>query len=180
MINTLVDEIVATLAPRYPSTVSIARYAGRFTERDLDRFAGRAPSLLVSAQHLQSTFFNKIPAQPIHAGDSNPKPRHRLDAQLRIAIAILAKDQPKKSRDAVALELVDTLLKVLPGHSFRNDCRVDPASIKCQNLHSLMLDARAVTLWGVNLDVMARLEYGEPPSYKKPAKVFLAKNEIVP
>ena len=175
MINALVDEVIKTLTPVYPHTVSIARYTGRFGERDLDRFAGRAPALLVAAQTLRGIASNQIPAQPMQPGDKNPVPRHRLDATLRVAIAVIAKDQPKQGRDEVALDLVNTLLQTLPTHAFAtSSARVNAGSITGQNLHSPLLDARAVTLWGITFDLMLRLEYGAAPTYKKPAKVFLA------
>lgn len=179
MINTLVDEIIKTLAPVYPNTVSIARYTGRFGERDLDRFAGRAPALLVAAQNLRGIASNQIPAQPRQAGDKNPEPRHRLDATLRMAIAVVAKDKPKQGRDEIALDLINTLLQTLPTHAFAaSAARVNAASITGQNLHSPLLDARAVTLWGITFDLALRLDYGAAPTYKKPAKVFLAKEAV--
>lgn len=179
MINALVDEVIQTLTPVYPDTVSIARYTGRFGERDLDRFAGRAPALLVAAQNLRGIASNQIPAQPMRAGDKHPEPRHRLDATLRVAIAVLAKDKPKQGRDEAALDLVNTLLQTLPTHAFAaSSARVNAGSMTGQNLHSPLLDARAVTLWGITFDLMLRLEYGAAPTYKKPAKVFLAKNEV--
>ena len=179
MINALVDEVIQTLVPAYPDTVSIARYTGRFGERDLDRFAGRAPALLVAAQNLSGIASNQIPAQPMQAGDKNPDPRHRLDATLRMAIAVVAKDKPKQSRDEVALDLIDTLLQTLPTHAFATAAaRVNAGSITGQNLHSPLLDSRAVTLWGITFDLALRLEYGAAPAYKKPAKVFLAKDEV--
>lgn len=179
MINALVDEVIQTLAPSYPDTVNIARYTGRFGERDLDRFAGRAPALLVAAQNLRGIASNQIPAQPMRAADKNPEPRHRLDAMLRVAIAVIAKDKPKQGRDEVALDLIDTLLQTLPTHAFATSCaRVNAGSITAQNLHSPLLDARAVTLWGITFDLMLRLEYGAAPTYKQPANVFLAKAEV--
>lgn len=179
MINALVEDTIKTLTPVYPNTVSIARYTGRFGERDLDRFAGRAPALLVAAQNLRGIASNQIPAQPMQAGDKHPKPRTRLDATLRMAIAVLAKDQPKQGRDEVALDLIGTLLQALPTHAFATaNARVNAGSIACQNLHSPLLDARAVTLWGVTFDLLLRLEYGAAPTYKKPARVFLAKDEV--
>ena len=181
MINALLDEVISALVPTYPNTVSIARYTGRFGERDLDRFAGRAPALLVAAQSLRGIASNQIPAQTMRAGDKNPAPRHRLDATLRVAIAVIAKDKPRQGRDEVALDLINTLLQTLPPHAFASsNARVNAGSITCQNLHSPLLDARAVTLWGITLDLMLRLEYGQAPTYQKPAKVFLAKNEVTP
>lgn len=180
MIDALLDAMVSALAPLYPRTVSIARYTGRFTERDLDRFAGRSPALLISAQDFQLTTCNHIPAQPLHAGDNNLKPRKRLDGRLRTAVAVLTKDKPKQTRDSVALELIDTLLTALPYQTFghASSMGVVPRSIRCQNLHSLTLDKKAVTLWGVVFDQDVRFERGEVPAYKKPAKVFLAKDEV--
>lgn len=179
MINALVDEVIQTLKPVYPSTVSLARYTGRFGERDLDRFAGRAPALLVAAQNLRVIASNQIPAQTMRAGDQNPAPHHRLDAMLRVAVAVVAKDKPKQGRDEVALDLIDTLLQTLPTHAFTTaSARVNAGSITGQNLHSPLLDARAVTLWGITFDLALRLEYGAAPTYKQPAKVFLARDEV--
>ena len=179
MINALVDEVIKVLAPVYPNTVSIARYTGRFGERDLDRFAGRAPALLVAAQNLRGIASNQIPAQRMQAGDKRPDPRHRLDATLRLAIAVIAKDTPKQARDEVALDLINTLLQTVPTHAFASSAaRVNAGSITGQNLHSPLLDARAVTLWGITFDLMLRLEYGAAPTYQKPAKVFLAKEAV--
>ena len=180
MINALIDEVVKILTPVYPNTVSIARYTGRFGERDLDRFAGRAPALLVAAQNLRGIASNQIPAQPMQGGDQNPDPRHRLDATLRVAMAVIAKDKPKQGRDEVALDLINTLLQTLPMHAFAaGGARVNAGSITCQNLHSPLLDARAVTLWGITCDLMLRLEYGAAPTYQTPAQVFLAKEAVL-
>ena len=139
----------------------------------------RAPVLLVAAQTLRGIASNQIPAQPMQAGDRNPEPRHRLDVKFRAAIAVLAKDKPRQGRDEVALDLINTLLQTLPTHAFATaSARVDAGSITCQNLHSPLLDARAVTLWGATFDLALRLEYGAAPTYKTPAKVFLAKEAL--
>ncbi len=175
MINALLDHIIHTLAPLFPESVSIARYNGRFTERDLDRFAGRAPALLISAQRLEVTGCNVIPVQTLHPGDSEEVLRKRIEGRLHCAIAILTKDRPGQSRDAVALELVNTLIITLPQQTFDAPLSrgVTADSIRAQNLHTVSLDNKAVTLWGVTFIQPVRMDVGQPPVFDTPARVML-------
>ena len=175
MINPLLDDMIAHLAPRFPDSVSIARYSGRFTERDLDRFAGRAPALLVSLQSLHLSGCHAIPAPALHAGDRQDAPRRRMQGTITCAIAILTKDRPEQTRDQVAIDLINTLVIALPQQTFDNSISlgVKPDSIHAQNLHSLALDNKAVTLWGLTFEQTVRMETGTVPVFEKPARVML-------
>lgn len=140
-LETLLKSQADALAAAVPGFKSVETSRGRFTLEDLKSMNAKLPALRVALLTLHS-------AETISTGE--------IEADFGFAAFVIAKDQPGRPREDIAVKFVGALAQVLPG--FRPGPAFWPAKeVRGQNLFSSAIDDAGVIVWGLEFRQTVRL-----------------------
>ena len=140
-LETLLKSQADALAAAVPGFKSVETSRGRFTLEDLKGMNAKLPALRVALLTLHS-------AETISTGE--------IEADFGFAAFVIAKDQPGRPREDIAVKFVGGLAQVLPG--FRPGAAFWPAKeVRGQNLFSSAIDDAGVIVWGLEFRQTVRM-----------------------
>ncbi|KAB7624323.1 hypothetical protein [Alkalilimnicola sp. S0819] len=126
------DAVVAGISQALTELKSCEAHGGRFDEKELRRYALRAPAVLVAVR--------RIPALAAE---------NEITPTLTCAAFVVTRDARGRPRDAAGLALVEALLQVVANNTWGLDWAHRPQRLEADNLYSAALDKQGVALWGV-------------------------------
>lgn len=143
-INQVRSAIVATIAQNLPALKSCAPHGGRFDLQELQRWSMQAPAVAVSAVQI-----------PGVANDETNQVRVRWVAYL------IVKDAPGVTRDVVALDYTEALLRLARGNTWGLDNLQRPESLAADNLYNGQSDRKGMALWAVSWQQSVNLRHAD-------------------
>lgn len=132
------NRIAGVIHDALPSLKTCEPHGGRFDLAELKRWGIKAPAVLVA--------ITSTGAPTIGQG---------IEAPVAYVIYVITKDTAVSPRDMTAINLVQGILRLLPGQDWSHPEMGDtpfltePEGVTCQNLFSTDLDSEGVAMWAV-------------------------------
>lgn len=133
---TFLKAVIAGFKGHLPDLKHCDLHGGRFDAQELKRLSKQAPAIYLAAL--------AVPANT-SSGDG------RRHVELQLTAFVVAKDQPRLPRDQAVLNLVESLMLIIPDNlwALTGVCSF-PKQINARNLYSGTLDSTRTALWGVS------------------------------
>lgn len=131
-----------------PALVSCESHPGRFDEAELRRFATAAPAIRVAC---------------LGFADLGANASCQSNVMLQMGVFVITRNQPGETRDAVALNLLRGLSRLVPQNRWGLNFTHDPEHIRAQNLYGATINQQGVSLWALSWEQL--LSIGEPDMF---------------
>ncbi|KMQ74004.1 phage protein Gp37 [Marinobacter subterrani] len=132
-INLTRDAIVAAIAKALPELKDCQAHGGRFDLQELKRWSRRAPAVLVAAVQIPEAARNRV-----------------NQVTVRWVAYVVASDAPGVSRDVIALDYTEALLRCIKDNRWGLDNTQRPENVAAENLYSGPADRQGIALWAVS------------------------------
>jgi phage gp37-like protein len=133
-IETVRTAIVDMIDAEISALKTCEAHPGRFDLTELKRVAANAPAVFVAAL---------ATGQQENIGGDTWAP-------VSFAAFIVTKDQPGKTRDSLALDIVNALLVLADSNDWDSEDVVeDPVNLRSQNLYSSSIDKNGIAMWAI-------------------------------
>lgn len=125
------NAIVGEIHGHLPSLRTCEGHGGRFDARELQRWAKKAPAVLVACLGFNGLSRNRT-------------------ATMQFAAFVLVGSKPREPRDEAVLLLVSAVANLLDGNTWGLEMvESAPEQIRANNLYSAIVDKRGMALWGI-------------------------------
>ena len=130
------EAVIAGFKARLPDLKACDLHGGRFDASELKRLSKTAPAIYLAAL--------AVPGNTA-LGDG------RRHVELQLTAFVVAKDLPGLTRDRAVLNLVESLMLLIPDNQWhlKGQCSM-PKRLDARNLYSGTLDSTRTALWGVS------------------------------
>lgn len=153
---TVRNAIVNTLKVKVPDFKFIETFGGSYNQVELKRIQMLTPSALVALLGIPSVIFEGLSVQVV----------------CNWSVFVTSRNQPQKPRDAVAIDIVDKVLKFLPFEDWGLADIETPKSIRVINLYTSQLDQDGAAIYQISWNQTVSLDTKDDPDDIPPFLIF--------
>lgn len=144
-LNQARDAIVQGIKTALPELRTCEPHGGRFAAGELARWSRKAPGVLVAALRIPAVRQDKSQLTEVQWG-----------------AFIVTKDSPQASRDQVALDYAEALVRVIRNQRWGLSGAQAPQNLSADNLFAAEIDRQGIALWAVTWRQAIALTLNDP------------------